>query len=320
MAKYIKNYTYKGYKIKQISEGKYDLFNPSWDANYPILEEVKDLETAKEWINSDIKSVEESRIMKENNVKDYLVRFNEIMNYGSKKKRVVEYSFGTRLSEEDADPNAAANPNTAIPADPNAAGAADTNPAAGNDTGAETSGLDSNDDSSAMDGADATPMEDEGEFEDIEMDDEGGLQPGDNVVDVSQITDSQQQTNDEMQQLKDKFEQMIQASDKVVQTMEKLAQTAEDNQKELQNVKDDLAQRVPTEIEKLKGRKTFSEPFGNTVDDYWKNRPRGDKYDMYPDNEEEEQEYVLRKSDIENINPQTVYNSFNQKLSDLVKF
>jgi len=312
MAKYNRKiYSYKGYKIKEnLETGGFDIFKPSWDPNYPVFEELPDLEHAKVWIESDKKSDDEERIMKENAVRNYAQRF----------KIICEYNFNTRLEEEgegdpNADPNAAppADPNAAPPADagvegdPNAAPPADPNAAPPTDAGVEG-------DPNAM------PMEGEGDFEDVEMD-EGGLQPDDNVIDVSEITGNQEQTNSEMEELKSKFEQLVQLNDRVTQTLEKLAQSAESSQSAIQSVKDDLAQRVPTEIEKLQARPTQSGPFEHTVEDYWKNRPGGDKYDIYPDTEEDgEPEYVLRKSDIENINPQSVYNSFNQKLRDIINF
>jgi hypothetical protein len=329
MAKYIKKYSYKGYKIKETPEGEFDIFKPSWDENEPVFDGVANIEDAKSWIVSDIKDDEDDRMMKENAVKDYAKRF----------KFICEYNFGTSITEDDAnpaaagaDPNAAAggvppagDPNAAMPGgippagDPNAAAGMDPNapamggvPPAGDPNAAMPGG-----DPNAPAGMDPNAAQD-GEFEDIDMDGGDGLQPDDNVIDVSQITSSQQQTNDEMQQLDDKFEKLLQLSDKVTQTLEKLSQSAEANQREMQSVKDDLAKRVPTEIEKLKGRVSSGDPYGQTVEDYWKQRKNGDKYDIYPD--DEEKEYVLRKSDVEEINPQTVYNSFNNKLRSLVGF
>ena len=304
MAKYVKKYSYKGYKIRETAEGCFDLFKPSWDPNEPIFEEMSNIEDAKTWINSDIESDNKDRKLKEDAVRDYAKRF----------QMICEYSFGTRLEEDDADPNAApANQNAAPPVggDPNAAAGGVQNTAPG-DTNADSNAApaDANADPNAM-----APEEDS-EFEDIDIEeDEGGLQPDDNVIDVSQITGAQEETNDEVKSLSDKFEKLLQANDKVVKALERMSQSAEDNKREIQTVKDDIAQRIPTEIEKLKGRIKQSEPYGQTVEDYWKQRSTGDKYDVYPD---KEQEYVLRKSDVEQINPQTVYNSFNQKLRDIV--
>ena len=55
MAKYVKKYSYKGYKIRETPEETFDIFKPSWDPNDPIFEELSSIEAAKEWINSDIK-------------------------------------------------------------------------------------------------------------------------------------------------------------------------------------------------------------------------------------------------------------------------
>jgi len=316
MKKYVKKYSYKGYKIKETLDGCFDIFKPSWDPNEPVFEELSNIEATKAWILSDIKDDDNERIMKENAVRNYAKRF----------KMITEYGFNTRLEEEgeEADPNA--DPNAAPPADPNAGmdPNADPNAPPPADPNADPNaapadpnvGMDPNADPNAA------PMEGEEEYEDIDMEgEEGGLQPGDNVIDISQLTDGQDKANSDMEELKNKFEQLLQLNDKVTQTLEKMAQTAELNNQELQSVKSDLAQRVPTEVEKLKGRRTFSEPYGQTVEDYWKQRPGGDKYDIYPDGEGDgEKEYVLRKSDIENINPQTAYGSFNQNLRNLVGF
>jgi len=62
MAKYVKKYSYKGYKIKETPEGTFDIFKPSWDPNDPIFEELSSIESAKEWIISDIKLDQEETL------------------------------------------------------------------------------------------------------------------------------------------------------------------------------------------------------------------------------------------------------------------
>ena len=298
MAKYIKKYSFKGYKIKETADGSFDIFKPDWDPNEPVFEELSSIDDAKEWILSDIALDENHKIMKENAVKEYAKKF----------KMICEYGFNTRIEEEgEPDPNAQPDPNADAQAvDPN------TTPPV---EGEEVPNMEDTNSVPPVEGEDS-------QYEDIEMeDDETGLQPGDNVIDVSKITDGQEETKDEMQNLKDKFEELVKLNDKVTQTLDRIVKSAEENKNELQSVKTDLAQRIPTDIEKLKGRTTTSGPYNQTVDDYWRNRPGGDKYDIYPDDKDnEEKEYILRKSDIENINPQTVYNSFNQKLRDIVGF
>jgi hypothetical protein len=311
MRKYVKKYTFKGYKIKETSDGCFDIFKPSWDPNEPVFEELSSVEAAQEWVLSDIKSDDNKRIMKENAVRDYAKRF----------KLLTEYGFNTRLEEEGEEADPAADPNAAPPADPNV----EMDPNAAADPAADPNAAPPADPNATVDPAadpNAVPMEGEEEYEDIEMEgDEDGLQPGDNVIDISQLTDGQDKANSDMEELKAKFDQLVQLNDKVTQTLDKMAQTAEMNNQEIQSVKSDLAQRVPTEIEKLKGRVTKSTPYEQTVEDYWKQRPGGDKYDIYPDGEgDQEKEYILRKSDIENINPQSVYGSFNQNLRNLVGF
>jgi hypothetical protein len=213
MAKYLKTYSFKGkYKIKERSDGDgFDVFNIEWDPYEPDFENLPSIEDAKQWILNNIAMDEQKKVKAKESVSEYAKKF----------KMLSEYSFwGGPLTEEDPAEPPADDPNAAAPpADPNA-------------------------DPNAM-------PPDGGEFEDIDIDDGGedAMQPDDNVIDVSAITGAQEQTNAELQQLSDRFEQLLQLNDKVTQTLDMLAQSAEENRKEVQSVKDDLALRVPTETE-----------------------------------------------------------------------
>jgi hypothetical protein len=84
--KYIKTYSFKGYKIKENQDGGFDIFKPSWDPTEPIIDDINSLEDAKIWILSDINEANESRSNKN--------KLNELggKQFGIAKRSNMEYN------------------------------------------------------------------------------------------------------------------------------------------------------------------------------------------------------------------------------------
>jgi hypothetical protein len=160
------------------------------------------------------------------------------------------------------------------------------------------------------------PMDSSDEFEDIEIDSD------DNVVDITDLTNAQEETNNDVAALDSRFDQFNQFAEKLTQALEKIVQRAEENESEIQAVKDEIIKRSPTSTEKLNIRVLDSQPYNQPIADYWKNKAaENPKYEIVADNQpkqQPEEEYVLRDSDGEDASDFEMYNSFNNNLRNLV--
>ena len=273
-------------------------------------------------------------------------------------QKINEYTFyDSTMVEDDQDPNAmGADPN-AMGADPNAMGAdpnggmppmgADPNMMGGdpnggmapmddpNAMGAEPNGgMPPMDDPNAMGGdpnamgADPNggmpPMDDpnmmggEEDIEDIDMETE---QPGDEVVDVDELTQSQEATEFKVDNVDDKL-------NKVLKIISKFNDAIEANEQKIEDLKKEFQKRNPTAEETLNLRSLASYPFSERPDDYWKKQQQDHpNYNVISDNDvstaDEQKEFEIRKGDIDNFNEREVMKSLGEshiKLSDFLQF
>ena len=265
-------------------------------------------------------------------------------------QKINEYTFyDSTMVEDDQDPNAmGADPNGGMPpmgGDPNAMGA-DPNMMGGdpnggmapmddpNAMGAEPNGgMPPMDDPNAMGGdpnvmgADPNggmpPMDDpnmmggEG-IEDIDMETE---QPGDEVVDVDELTQSQEATEFKVDNVDDKL-------NKVLKIISKFNDAIEANDQKIEDLKKEFQKRNPTAEETLNLRSLASYPFSERPDEYWKKQQQDHpNYNVISDNDvstaDEQKEFEIRKGDIDNFNEREVMKSLGEshiKLSDFLQF
>ena len=266
-------------------------------------------------------------------------------------QKINEYTFyDSTMVEDDQDPNAmGADPNGGMPpmgGDPNAMGA-DPNMMGGdpnggmapmddpNAMGAEPNGgMPPMDDPNAMGGdpnamgADPNggmpPMDDpnmmggEEDIEDIDMETE---QPGDEVVDVDELTQSQEATEFKVDNVDDKL-------NKVLKIISKFNDAIEANDQKIEDLKKEFQKRNPTAEETLNLRSLASYPFSERPDDYWKKQQQDHpNYNVISDNDvstaDEQKEFEIRKGDIDNFNEREVMKSLGEshiKLSDFLQF
>ena len=273
-------------------------------------------------------------------------------------QKINEYTFyDSTMVEDDQDPNAMGgdpnamdgNPNGGMPpmgADPNAMGA-DPNMMGGdpnggmapmddpNAMGAEPNGgMPPMDDPNAMGGdpnvmgADPNggmpPMDDpnmmggEEDIEDIDMETE---QPGDEVVDVDELTQSQEATEFKVDNVDDKL-------NKVLKIISKFNDAIEANDQKIEDLKKEFQKRNPTAEETLNLRSLASYPFSERPDEYWKKQQQDHpNYNVISDNDvstaDEQKEFEIRKGDIDNFNEREVMKSLGEshiKLSDFLQF
>ena len=272
-------------------------------------------------------------------------------------QKINEYTFyDSTMVEDDQDPNAMGgdpnamdgNPNGGMPpmgADPNAMGA-DPNMMGGDPNGGmapmddpNAMGTDLNggmppmDDPNAMGGdpnamgADPNggmpPMDDPNmmggeDIEDIDMETE---QPGDEVVDVDELTQSQEATEFKVDNVDDKL-------NKVLKIISKFNDAIEANDQKIEDLKKEFQKRNPTAEETLNLRSLASYPFSERPDEYWKKQQQDHpNYNVISDNDvstaDEQKEFEIRKGDIDNFNEREVMKSLGEshiKLSDFLQF
>ena len=272
-------------------------------------------------------------------------------------QKINEYTFyDSTMVEDDQDPNAmggdpnamGGNPNGGMPpmdGDPNAMGA-DPNMMGGDPNGGmapmddpNAMGADPNggmppmDDPNAMGGdpnamgADPNggmaPMDDPNmmggeDIEDIDMETE---QPGDEVVDVDELTQSQEATEFKVDNVADKL-------NKVLKIISKFNDAIEANDQKIEDLKKEFQKRNPTAEETLNLRSLASYPFSERPDEYWKKQQQEHpNYNVISDNDvstaDEQKEFEIRKGDIDNFNERDIMKSLGEshiKLSDFLQF
>lgn len=155
-------------------------------------------------------------------------------------------------------------------------------------------------------------------IEDIEMDTE---QPGDEVVDVDELTQSQESTEFKVDHVDDKLS-------KVLKVIEKFTDAIEANDQKIEDLKKEFAKRNPTAEETLNLRSLASYPFSERPDEYWKKQQaEHPNYNVISNNDvstaDEQKEFEIKKSDVDNFSERDILKSLGEshiKLQDFVSF
>ena len=263
-------------------------------------------------------------------------------------QKINEYTFyDSTMVEDDQDPNAMGGDPNAMGGEPNMMGG-DPNggmPPMGGDPNAmggepNMMGGDPNgemppmDNPNAMDGdpngemppmdgpnmmgGDPNAMGDEEDIEDIDMETE---QPGDEVIDVDELTQSQETTEFKVDNVDDKL-------NKVLKIISKFNDAIEANDQKIEDLKKEFQKRNPTAEETLNLRSLASYPFSERPDEYWKKQQQEHpNYNVISDNDvstaDEQKEFEIRKGDIDNFNERDIMKSLGEshiKLSDFLQF
>ena len=169
-------------------------------------------------------------------------------------------------------------------------------------------------DMSANDGNEQIPQglnpQEEGESDfggDISQDDFNSASPDDDVVDVSELTDVQKETEDKVEQFDAKF-------DKVFKALGQWEELIKSNNEKIEDLKAEFEKRNPTQVEKLSMQTAKSGPFNVKPEDYWNEKEATSNYSTEPDNNGKEQgQYVITKNDIEG---NTDWKSIADSISD----
>ena len=143
------------------------------------------------------------------------------------------------------------------------------------------------------------------------------MQDGDEVIDVDDLTNSQEEIEYKVDGVDDKLLRIAKVIDKLIPAIEA-------NSNKIEDLKSEFEKRNPTEEEKINLRSQDSYPYTVKPKDYWNAKSNDGNYNVMYDNNvspnDEEKEYVLRKSDIANnsIDDRSVYKSFDvpKQMSD----
>ena len=266
-------------------------------------------------------------------------------------QKINEYTFyDSTMVEDDQDSNAmGGDPNGGMPPmdDPNAMGTdpnmmggdpnggmppmgGDPNAMGGNPNmmGGDPNGeMPPMDDPNAMDGdpnGEMSPMDDpnamgdEEGIEDIDMETE---QPGDEVIDVDELTQSQETTEFKVDNVDDKL-------NKVLKIISKFNDAIEANDQKIEDLKKEFQKRNPTAEETLNLRSLASYPFSERPDEYWKKQQQEHpNYNVISDNDvstaDEQKKFEIHKGEIDNFNERDIMKSLGEshiKLSDFLQF
>lgn len=165
-------------------------------------------------------------------------------------------------------------------------------------------------DGSEDDGLDADVDGEDGD--EVETDE---MEEGDEVIDVDDLTTSQEETERE---LGDVNKNMV----TLLKVVKKCIQAISDNDKKLEDLMAEYERRNPTEDEKTNVRVKQGAPFTGDTNSFWSERGQR----MYDDNmvdPRHDTEYIITLDDVKDSNMKEVADSiskFPNKLTDFLKF
>ena len=220
------------------------------------------------------------------------------------------------------DPNAMGGPDGMGMEDPNAMGGEPTGGVDGANL-APNAGMDnqSNDmeDPNAMGGLDDMGMDDPNAM--------GGVGPDDDVVDITELTDAQedmQQSQNDMRQSQEEIaNQMSDVDEKLVtllKVVDKFNSALEANDKKIADLKQELIKRTPTEEETMNVRlNAGGNPFAQKPDEFWeKFEDINNHYNITSNNKAPQ--FQIRKSDIDNFNEKMLDAEFDKIPQSLYEY
>ena len=204
------------------------------------------------------------------------------------------------------DPNAMGGDPNAMGGDPNAAGGEATPPEGfqpqGVEQGAPMDGMGG--DPNAQGGMDPTMGGDPNAMGDPSMGGDPNAMGGDDeVIDVDDLTDSQEETEKKVDALSGKFERLMSSLD----SLEKRISDIDTHTNEyLGKLESEFEKRNPTPLQRMSMRSTKSAPYGMTPNEYMNNYAPENYSDADDNNGVDDPQYKITKGDIDRF---TDYNS-----------
>ena len=145
------------------------------------------------------------------------------------------------------------------------------------------------------------------------------MQPDDEVIDVDDLTQAQETTEIKLDGVDNKLTQLVSIFDKFENA---ISQTDE----KLEALKAEIEKRNPTDVEKMNIRSQASYPYSEFPRDYWEKKvAENPHYDVVYNNDvspSDEQEFMLKSSDIKGIDDRQMQKTFDLplKLKDVLNY
>lgn len=152
---------------------------------------------------------------------------------------------------------------------------------------------------------------------------DGGPEPmqnDDEVIDVDDLTQSQETTEYKIDGVNDKLTTLLDVTSKFVEALKQ-------NDEKIEDLKKEIERRNPTDEEQINIRSMASYPYSETPKDFWdvkqKYRPN---YTIMSDNsvspDKEQEEFILKRDDLKKSNDENIYKSLEYPLDlkDILDF
>lgn len=154
-------------------------------------------------------------------------------------------------------------------------------------------------------------------IEDVEMEpapeedeeDGDGTGPDDEIIDVDDLTNAQEAAEAKIDGVDEKLTTLI-------AVMNKAKSAIDASNAKIAQLQKEIEERNPTEQEKLNLRSQANAPYSQSPRQYWEEKAKEDpRYDVMFNNDvptdKEQEEFVLRKSDLKGVNPKMMERSFD---------
>ena len=289
----------------------------------------------------------DKKFIKDNNLNEAVKRFKQIAEYKSPRqslKQLNEFTFITnsQVDEDDNDDNMQQQQNADMNQQPQGMSPEPQNQD-GNMNGQmdgnmqpqasemPQNGMEMSQDNNAMpqDGGNMQQGDEEMSMGDDDMGfpgvEEDGveteeMEPEDEVIDVDELTQSQEATEYKIDGVDDRLSQIF-------AVVQKFSDQLDRQESEISSLKDEFTKRNPTPEEKLNIRSQSAYPYTELPRDYWTEKSKENpNYNVIFDNEvspsDEQDKFEIKKGDISGLDMKNISDTLNidQKLSDYIGF
>ena len=137
------------------------------------------------------------------------------------------------------------------------------------------------------------------------------MQPDDEVIDVDELTKSQEETEEKVEDI---HVSMKHGFEKLLGIVDKLDKMIDNNSSNMEEIKREIEKRNPTPLEKLNMRAANdSYPFNISPNDYWKEKEATSNYRIDGSDEPDAEQYIITQNDIDNV---TDFRRISKELND----
>lgn len=151
------------------------------------------------------------------------------------------------------------------------------------------------------------------------------MQPNDEVVDITELTDAQEETLEGIEEFDEKFVKAFKAI-KNIETL--INKNNEQINAKIADIENEIKRRNPTATEKMSNRQSISYPYTISPEEYWREKEKNTNYSTENDeNGVNQEQFVITNADINNatdwknisdsLNDDFLY---NQTLNKVLKF